>query len=112
MIQRYLAIRPQTPCPYTFVNLNPNHDRYGLQLSLVGFDRVRPKLCKRAGVPVITYQELRRRIGTKIAKATNPTMAAQALNHSKHSGDRVIRLFYFDPDKTAVDEQIAAVFDF
>lgn len=112
MIGRYLDIRPQTDSPFVFVNLNQHHANYGKQLSLVAFDRVRPKLCKRAGVPTITYQELRRRIGSKIARATNPTMAAQALNHSKHSGDRVIRLFYFDPDKTAVDEQIAAVFDF
>lgn len=112
MIDRYLAIRPQTTDPYVFLNLNPGHTRYGMQLSLVGINRVRNKLCDRAGVPLITYQELRRRLATKIARATNPTTAAHALNHSKHSGERVIRLFYYDPDKTAVDEQIQAAFDF
>lgn len=112
MINRYLALRPETTDPYLFLNLNPAHKRYGKQLSLVGINRARQKLCDAAGVDLITYQELRRRLASKIAGATNPTIAAQALNHSKHSGERVIRLFYYDPDKTAVDTQIAAAFDF
>ena len=112
MIDRYLALRPENTSPYMFLNLNPAHVRYGLQLSLVGINRARQKLCDAAGVPLITYQELRRRLATKIAIATNPTIAAHALNHSKYSGERVIRLFYYDPGKTAVDDQIAAAFDF
>jgi len=112
MITRYLDVRPETTDPFVFLNLHPTHPRYGRQLSLVGVNRVRNKLCAAAGVELITYQELRRRLATKIARATNPTIAAQALNHSKHSGERVIRLFYYDPDKTAVDNQIAAAFDF
>lgn len=108
LIDRYLTIRPDTASPFLFVNLNPLHERYGRQLSLVAFDRVRPKVCKRAGVACITYQELRRRLATVIARAEGVDVAALALNHSPHSGDRVIRAYYFDPDKAAADKAAAA----
>lgn len=108
-IMRYLAIRPMSS-EYVFVNLNPSHERYGQQLSLVAFDRVRPKVCSRAGVPIITYQELRRRLATTIAREEGVDVAASVLGHSPHSGDRVIRLFYFDPDKAAADRAAFSVF--
>lgn len=109
-IQRYTAVRPPTPCQFYFVNLNPFHKSYGQQLSLVGFNRARHHICKRAGVPVITYQELRRRLATMIARRKGVDIAAHALGHSPHSGDRVIRAFYYDPDKAAVDAACLAVF--
>ncbi len=109
MFMNYLRIRPLTACEFVFVNLNKHHEQYGRQLSLVGISRVRKRVCDRAGVDLITYQELRRRLATKIARAVNVDIAAQALNHSKHSGDRVIRTFYFDPDKTAVDTAVSQV---
>lgn len=109
-IERYTAVRPQTSCQHYFVNLNPNHKRYGQQLSLVGFDRARYHICKRANVPTITYQELRRRLATMIARREGVDIAAHALGHSPHSGDRVIRAFYYDPDKAAVDAACLAVF--
>ena len=105
---RYLSIRPMSG-EYVFVNLNPGQ-RYGQQLSLVAFRRVREKVCQRAGVGLITYQELRRRLATTIARTVNVDTAAHALNHSPHSGDRVIRLFYYDPDKAKTDTAVAAVF--
>lgn len=107
MFANYFAVRPLTSCPFVFVNMNPNHEAYGRQLSLTAISRVRKRVCKRAGVDLITYQELRRRLATKIARAVNVDVAAQALNHSAHSGDRVIRAFYFDPDKTAVDAAVS-----
>lgn len=100
-MQRYNAVRPDVS-PHYFVNLNQSHPRYGLQLSLVGFDRARLRLCDSAGV-AMTYQELRRRLATHIARRQGVDIAAHALGHSPHSGDRVIRAFYYDPDKAAVD---------
>ena len=105
----YLRLRPLNS-DYVFVNLDKASPGYGHKLSLVTFDRIRPKVCERAGVPVITYQELRRRLATSIARSVNVETAAQVLNHSPHSGDRVIRLFYYDPDKAAADKAAAEVF--
>lgn len=110
LIDRYLAVRPETNDPHVFVNLNQAHENYGQQLSLVAFDRVRPKVCRRAGVDVITYQELRRRLATVIARSDGVDVAALILNHSPHSGDRVIRSYYYDPDKAAADKAAAMAF--
>jgi len=109
-IQKYLRFRPNLGCTAVFVNLNPWHKRYGQQLSLTALDRIRRQVCKRAGVPSITYQQLRRRLATIIARSEGVDVAAHALNHSPHSGDRVIRLFYYDPDLAKVDEATAAAF--
>lgn len=112
LVDLYLSIRPDTRCNAVFVNCDPRHDGHGKQISLVTFNRVRPKVCRRAKVSIITYQELRRRIATKIARANGVDTAAHALNHSPHSGDRVIRAHYYNPDQFAVDEEIAAAFSF
>ena len=105
----YLSIRPLSS-EFVFVNLDPGSKRYGLPLSLITFRRVRQRVCKRAGVGLITYQELRRRLATTIARTINVDTAAQVLNHSPHSGDRVIRLFYYDPDKAKADTAALSVF--
>jgi integrase len=105
----YLRKRPMAS-EYVFVNLNPGHERYGRQLSLVAFDRARRRVCTRAGVGIITYQELRRRLATAIARSSGVDTAANVLNHSPYSGDRVIRLFYYDPDKAKADAAVVSVF--
>lgn len=105
----YLRERPLLS-EFVFVNMDKHSQLYGHQLSLVAFDRIRPKICRRAGVQTITYQELRRRLATTIARTVNVDTAAQVLNHSPHSGDRVIRLFYYDPDKAAADKAALSVF--
>lgn len=110
LIARYLAVRPATSDPALFVNCNPFHWAYGQKLSHVAFDRVRPSVCRAAGVDVITYQELRRRLATTIARADGVDVAANLLNHSPHSGDRVIRAFYYDPDKAKADKATAVAF--
>ncbi len=107
MFHNYFAVRPITPSPFVFVNMYKHHEFYGQQLSLVGISRVRKRVCKRANVDLITYQELRRRLATMIARSVNVDVAAQTLNHSPRSGDRVIREYYFDPDKTAVDTAVS-----
>lgn len=111
-IRDYLAIRPETPETAVFVNLNPSHPKYGEKLSLTAFDRIRRDVCKRAGCESITYQELRRRLATKIARTQGVDVAAHALNHSPESGDRVVRLYYYDPDKDAVDRAVSAALNF
>jgi len=108
-IERYTAVRPPCSSDYLFVNLNPDHQDYGQLLSLVGFDRARTAVCRAAGVH-ITYQELRRRLATIIARKQGVDIAAHALGHSPHSGDRVIRAFYYDPDKAAVDAACLSAF--
>jgi integrase len=105
LIHAYLDVRPFTDCPFVFVNDKGQH------LSLVGFDRARPKVCKRAGVPTITYQALRRRVATIIANNQGVDVAAHALNHSPHSGDRVIRAYYYDPDMSRADKATALAFE-
>lgn len=110
LIDRYLIIRPETNDPHVFVNLNKHHENYGRQLSLVAVDRVRPKVCRRAGVGIITYQELRRRLATVIARSEGVDVAALLLNHSPHSGDRVIRAYYYDPDKERADRAALLAF--
>ena len=107
MFHNYFAVRPAAKSPFVFVNMYKHHEFYGQQLSLVGISRVRKRVCNRAGVDLITYQELRRRLATMIARSVNVDVAAQTLNHSKHSGDRVIRAYYFDPDKAAVDTAVS-----
>lgn len=103
LIEAWLGKRPLTDCPYLFVN-------HGQHLSLVGFDRARPKVCERAGVPIITYQQLRRRLATHIANNQGVDVAAHALNHSPHSGDRVIRAYYYNPDIARADKATALAF--
>lgn len=110
-IHRYLFMRPLSSSKYLFVNMDKRQEQYGEQLSIVTFNRVRLKVCKRADVDIITYQELRRRLATAIARAGNVDTAAHALNHSPHSGDRVIRLFYYDPDKNQADTAVIDVFN-
>lgn len=107
---RYLAVRPSQAAPVVFVNLDPRQDRYGSKLSLTAFNRARWKVCQRAKVESITYQELRRRVATRIARARGVDIAAHALGHSPASGDRVIRAFYYDPDAAAVDAATLAAF--
>lgn len=105
LIQAYLNVRPVSMCAYVFVNDKGEH------LSLVGFDRARPKVCKRADVPIITYQALRRRLATIIANSEGVDVAANALNHSPHSGDRVIRAYYWNPDTVKVDKAASLAFE-
>jgi hypothetical protein len=50
-----------------------------------------------AGVPVITFQEMRKLRGTKIARQFGLELAAEALGHI--SGTKVIREHYYDPDR-------------
>lgn len=109
VFEKYLKVRPNSRSKAVFVNLNENHRQYGEKLSLTAFNRVRGKVCRRANVPVITYQELRRRIATMIARSQGVDIAAHALNHSPHSGDRVIRLFYYNPDRSAVNAAVSGI---
>ncbi len=79
--RKQLALRPYGS-DALFVNLGKGSPKLGEQLSLVSFNRVRWKICKDAKTDVITYQELRRRLATIIARSAGVDVAAQALNHS------------------------------
>ena len=110
LICRWLAVRPLGRSPHVFVVTDSRHECYGRQLSLTGFNRARPRVCRRAGVQTITYQDLRRRFATMIARAEGVDVAANALGHSPHSGDRVVRPFYYDPDRARADRAAMAAF--
>ena len=110
-IEKYLQVRPNFASTAVFVSLDQNSRDYGKKLSLTTFNRIRRKVCERAKVPSITYQELRRRLATFVARSEGVDVAAHTLGHSPHSGDRVIRLFYYDPDVEKVDAAAEKAFN-
>lgn len=99
IIKRYVKNRPSTDHDRLFVNLNTYDKNYLRPLSDEGFGRARRRVCKRAGVQLISFQKMRRLVGTSIARKYGLETAAQVLGH--RSGTEVIRKHYYDPDKEA-----------
>jgi integrase len=62
-------------------------------------ETARGRVCEAAGVPLVTYQELRRAKATKVAQTYGLHVAAQVLGHS--SGVQVVRDYYYNPDVEA-----------
>lgn len=97
IIRRYLSNHPATRHDRLFVNLNPTHGQYLQPLSNEGLARARQNVCAAAGLRLISFQELRRWLGSKIAQRKSPQLAAQALGH--RSGENVILKHYHNPEK-------------
>ena len=95
IVRKYLEVRPNVRHDYLFVSFEENS--YGRKLSNEGFIRARRKICGLANVEMISYQEMRRMVGTDIARQEGLETAAHALGHT--SGIEVIRKHYYDPDK-------------
>ena len=97
ILRAWLEVRPESAHNRLFVHLRPTS--LGKPLEANGLGHARKHICKIAGVPVITFQQLRKLRGTQIARQFGLELAASALGHI--SGTRVIREHYYDPDKHA-----------
>ena len=98
ILRRYVTSRPATSHNRLFINLNQGHERYLEPLTEKAYEKARINVCKKAGIRTVTFQEMRRWLGTKIASTKNIQIAAQALGHK--SGVSVILNHYYNPDKT------------
>lgn len=97
IVRRWIDVRPTSDHNRLFVHLRSISR--GQPLGTRGIGYARRNICKIAGVPSITFQEMRRLKGTQIARKFGLELAAEALGHV--SGTRVIREHYYDPDKHA-----------
>lgn len=99
IIRRYLGNRPTTGHNRLFTNLNPHSNAYLRPLGANGYQKARERVCERAGVALISFQKMRRAMGTQIARRWGVELAAQALGH--RSGTKVVVDHYYDPDREA-----------
>lgn len=97
ILRDWLAVRPSCECNRLFVHLRSSS--VGRPLEANGLGKARRNVCQVAGVPPISFQEMRRLRGTKIARQFGLELAAEALGHI--SGTRVIKEHYYDPDRNA-----------
>jgi site-specific recombinase XerC len=97
ILRGWLELRPESPHNRLFVHTRVTS--LGEPLEANGLGHARRHICKAAGVPTITFQQLRKLKGTQIARRYGLELAASALGHI--SGTRVIREHYYDPDKHA-----------
>jgi integrase len=104
LLRRYLEVRPATEHDRLFVHFRQQGDNH--PLGAKGLGEARRNICKIANVPAITFQEMRKLKGTKIAREYGLELAAEALGHV--SGTRVIREYYYDPDRHAARVAILA----
>lgn len=103
VLRRWLEVRPSAgDSNRLFVHLRPS--TLGKPLEANGLGHARRRICQVAGVPVITFQEMRKLRGTKIARQFGLELAAEALGHI--SGTKVIREHYYDPDRHAASVAI------
>lgn len=104
IVESWLDCRPFTVHDSLFINMNAdentNHGRYLEPLTVEGLGNVRKRVCVFARVPLISFQRLRVRVGTRAAQISNSSeRAGQVLGHSRSSGGRVVRGHYWDVDK-------------
>lgn len=97
VLRRYVHNRPATRHDRLFVNLNEHDGGYLEPLGAKGYDRARERICRAAGVQVISFQQMRRWLGTKVARSKSIQIAAQVLGH--RSGVAVVLNHYYNPDK-------------
>ncbi|MEM9775198.1 MAG: tyrosine-type recombinase/integrase [Chloroflexota bacterium] len=100
IIKRYVDNRPKTAKHNRlFINLDTRHKSYLQPLSKEGLLRARKKVCKLAGISVVSFQKMRRLVGSTVARKHGVEVAAQVLGHK--SGVSVVIDHYYDPDKEA-----------
>lgn len=98
ILRAWLEVRPEC-VGHNRLFCHTRLSTLGRPLEENGLGHARRHVCQVAGVPVITFQQLRRLRGTKIARQFNLELAAEALGHV--SGTKVIRNHYYDPDRHA-----------
>lgn len=109
LIKRWLEVRPETQSRKLFVSVS--NCNYGGQISLETMGRARISVCQKAEVEPFTYQDLRRLKATLVGRSHGLDAAAGVLGHSTSSGTKVVKEFYFDPDKNAVNLAVSDTFN-
>lgn len=102
ILRSWLEVRPSTEHNRLFCHTRPT--TLGQPLQENGVGHARKHICLVAGVPVITFQELRKLRGTKIARKYGLELAAEALGHI--SGIAVVKNHYYDPDERMAQRAI------
>lgn len=98
MLRRWLSVRPAVQHDGLWVTVAKG-SHYGRAISERVMETARARVCAEAGVPLVTYQELRRLKATRVAQSYGLHVAAQVLGHS--SGVQVVRDYYYNPDVEA-----------
>lgn len=97
ILRRWLEVRPSAAKDVNRLFVHVRKSTLGQPLQENGLGHARRNVCQLAGVPVITFQEMRKLRGTKIARQFNLELAAEALGHI--SGTKVVREHYYNPDR-------------
>lgn len=97
-IKSYLELRPKCDHDRFFIVTESAHMLYCEPLGDNAMQHIRRRICKTAGVPLLTYQQLRRFKATQIGRKYGLQTACEALGHSSVS---VTKAFYYNPDKEA-----------
>lgn len=95
IIRRYVKNRPKCSHNWLFISCNKGKGKLGKS----AYNWSRANVCRVAGVPLITFQQMRRMVGTNIAKNKGALTAAHALGHV--SGVQTIINHYYNPDLEA-----------
>lgn len=97
ILRRWLEVRPSVAKDSNRLFVHVRKSTLGQPLRENGLGHARRNVCQMAGVPVITFQEMRKLRGTKIARQFNLELAAEALGHI--SGTKVVKEHYYNPDR-------------
>ena len=95
MVRRWLLVRPAADTPFLWLTVRPG-PQYAQPIGARVMETARHRVCEAAGVPLVTYQQLRRLKATQVGRAYGLHIAAEVLGHS--TGTAVVRDFYYNPD--------------
>ncbi|MCA9979873.1 MAG: site-specific integrase, partial [Anaerolineales bacterium] len=95
MLRRWLDVRPAVKNDRLWVTVRRG-PQYGRGIGERVMQCARERVCEAAGVPPITFQQLRRLKATDVARRYGLLVAAEVLGHS--SGVSVVRDYYYNPD--------------
>ncbi len=97
MLRHWLSIRPVVPTDALWITVREDSNHYGQAIGQRVMQVARERLCKAAGVPTFTYQQLRRLKATQVGREFGVDIAAEVLGHSPSSGSAVVRDYYYNP---------------
>lgn len=94
IIGRWVENRPRCEHDQLFVSLKTMEP-----LQARGFLYARMNVCQAAGVPLINFQQMRRMVGTRVARDKGALIASHVLGHK--SGIKIVLEHYYNPDLEA-----------
>jgi site-specific recombinase XerD len=94
IIRRWVNNRPKVGHDWLFVNLITLEP-----LTWQGYRWARINVCKAAGVPLISFQKMRRMVGSRVAREKGALTASHVLGH--RSGIQIVLNHYYNPDLEA-----------